>query len=69
MIEKPTPPDVYRARAAKNQRAKQMLMIDGRQVCLADLAVELGIHSGEMSRRYRRECKKPGPVTIAGLSQ
>lgn len=54
-------------RAGKRQVGR--FLIEGEQVTYTDMAARLGIHPKAARSRFKTECRKPGPVTWAGLER
>lgn len=58
----------YGRRSGRKAHASAKLLIEGESLTIPEIAQRLGIKESIVYNRYRRECGKPGPVTLAGLS-
>lgn len=56
-----------RRKAGAASKARHKLLIDNQYLTQAEIAELTGLREPQVVARYRREKKKPGPVTLAGL--
>lgn len=65
----PSDAEKYRRRSAAAGRKAAEFLIEGESIPMAEIAERLGLTVETARKRHQRECKKDGPVTLAGMAK